>query len=546
MAAATSTDSYASDAFDVSADASGNMQVSVNASAQHDQAIESIALQRAEERNQSTPSHSSDLDLRADLLLNSAREADELLMSFGIPLHAFEDEQSSLKRVTVQHDSNTRKDVLQSSVRHVAFKELAQRVRTQSAKQSAALSHESLLQQQQQQAQSQLCDALVPAECAQALLQRIAVNNSSCKLSQKQQQRQQQLQRSHWPLHGPLFCASHRLSHASGCSSRRCMPALSRRCPFPSELVGRVQAGTLQSRLQRHTAPALDAHDAAMRAWTQQRRTASADAHPQLAAALYTRAATARVRQQAAAHRGSAAESSGAVHAAGAPLLLLARMLRGVPATVEPDSYRGDSFNEPHSSSSNRHSRSTYSVHERSSTTSSTDNASASSGDNRLSAEQQQSLTAVAVTELLVQSRALREQCSQTFANNTSNNSSSSSSMQTTQQQQTDSTQQHCSGSSDNAAVHTTEQFEIADGASQRMTAQEAQQVLEQSQQLRADCAQASLFGLRSCCVFACAQNAAFHSNHTTRTARLHAMRNPEHSAMNHDAQRSTVRICEC
>jgi hypothetical protein len=241
MAAATSTDAYASDAFDVSADASGNMQVSVNASAQHEphHATESIVLQSAEERNQSTPSHSSDLDLRADLLLNSAREADELLMNFGISLHAFEDEQSSIKRVTVQHDSNTRKDVLQSSVRHVAFKQLAQRVRTQSAKQSAALSHESLSQQQQQQAQSQLCDALVPAECAQALLQRIAANNSSCKLSQKQQQRQQQLQRSHWPLHGPLFCASHRRSHASGCSSGRCMPALSRRCPVPVELVGR-------------------------------------------------------------------------------------------------------------------------------------------------------------------------------------------------------------------------------------------------------------------------------------------------------------------
>jgi hypothetical protein len=234
MAAATSTDAYASDAFDVSADASSDMQVSVNASAQHEphHATESIALQSAEERYQSSRPHSSDLDLRADLLQNSAREADELLMSFGIPLHAFEDEQSSIKRVTVQYDSDTRPTGLHRSARHVAFTDLTQRVRTQSAKQSAALSHASLQQQQQQQQQSQLCNVLMPAECAQALLQRITASNS-CKLSQ------QQSQRSQWPLHGPLFCASHRLSHASGCSSGRCMPALSRRCPVPTELVGR-------------------------------------------------------------------------------------------------------------------------------------------------------------------------------------------------------------------------------------------------------------------------------------------------------------------
>jgi hypothetical protein len=276
-------------------------------------------------------------------------------------------------------------------------------------------------------------------------------------------------------------------------------------CSTANQSHNRVLAGGLQSRLRSHTAPAFDAHDAAMREWTQQRRTASADAHPLLAAVLYTRAATARVRQQAAAHRGSAAESSGAVHAAGAPLLLLARMLRGVPATVEPDSYMSGSFNEPNSSSSSSSSsRSTNCVHKRSSTRSSSDATNASIGDNRLSAEQQHSITAVAVADLLVQSRVLREQCNQTFAiinNNSSSSCCSSSTGSMNPTQQTDNTMQHYSDGSNNAVVissSTAEQCDVSDSVSQRMTAQEAQQVLEQSQQLRADCVQAGLLGLVS------------------------------------------------
>jgi hypothetical protein len=212
------------------------MQVSLN-SAQHEkrQAPRSIALKSADQTDQSLLFHSSNLDHEVDVL-NSAAEANELLLSFGIPPQAFEEQSSIQQRVTMRHDSNARIDTVGSSCRHVAFTELAQRVRAQSAKQQALLvSHEnSQQQQQQQQEQSQLCDELVPAKCAQALLQQIAAN-SSCKLSQQQQHQQ----RSQWPLHGPLFCASHRLSHASGCSSGRCMLPLSRRCLVPSELVGR-------------------------------------------------------------------------------------------------------------------------------------------------------------------------------------------------------------------------------------------------------------------------------------------------------------------
>jgi hypothetical protein len=218
-----------------------------------------------------------------------------------------------------------------------------------------------------------------------------------------------------------------------------------------------------------------------MHAWTQQLCTASADAHPQLAAAQYTRAATARVRQQAAANRGSNAERSGAVQAAAAPLLLLARMLQGVPATVELDSYTSNG----HTSNSG--------ISNNSSSSGSVSSDSASISGSMLSTEQRHSITAVAVTELLVQSRALREQCTQTFPHNSNN-------IQPTQQQ-ADCIQEEHSESSGDTAVHASVQHEgtissESSDSSHRMTAQQARQVLEQSQQLRAACAQDGLFGL--------------------------------------------------
>jgi hypothetical protein len=237
MAASISADAYASDAFDVSADTSGNVQFSTQSlyAAQHEQheATSSIALRSTEENDQYTHSRSNCLDVGAEQLQDAA-EVDELLSSFGIPLHAFEEAAApSIQLVNRHHYSSAWPAVAQSSCRHAAFTELAQRVRAQSATVTAAMSNSDLQQQQQQQL-GQLCDALVPAECAQALLQQIAVNRSC-----KHKEQQQQLHYSTWPLHGPLFCVSHRLSHASGCKKGRCMPPLSRRCPVPAELVGR-------------------------------------------------------------------------------------------------------------------------------------------------------------------------------------------------------------------------------------------------------------------------------------------------------------------